>query len=44
MGDSRITKTDYFYSVRLVGKKKDRQVIKKSCIFDARVAVIKLAH
>ena len=44
MGDSRITKTDFYYSVRIVGQKKDMHVIKKSCMFDARVAVIKLAH
>ena len=44
MGDNKITKTDYYFSVRLLCKKKDIHIIKKSCIFDARVAVIKLAH
>ena len=44
MGDNKITKTDYYFSVRLLGEKKDIHIIKKSCIFDARVAVIKLAH
>jgi hypothetical protein len=44
MGESRMSNTNYYYSVRVVGKDGSWNVIKRDCMFDARTAVMKLAH
>ena len=44
MGYSKVTNTNYYFSVRVVGGDGSRNIIKRSCIYDARTAVIKLAN